>query len=339
MTRIENYDLSAHNTFRMKVRCACYIEYESIQELESLDFDSLPKPIMSIGAGSNLLFTGDFPGTVLHSALRSIKYVDMGFDELPIIVGAGVNVDDFIAEVCGHGLWGVENLSLIPGEIGAAAVQNIGAYGVEFKDVVSGVTCFDLVERKRVKFTVDQCAYGYRDSLFKHAEGRYIVTSVLVRLSRRYSPRLDYKGVRAALGLAADANPADLTPMQVREAIIGVRNEKLPDPALLGSAGSFFKNPVVGPMHFAQIAQTYDNVPHFILEGGYVKIPAAWMIDQCGFKGKVHGGAAVYDKQPLVIVNASGEASAEDVLALENEIIEGVRARFGVELHPEVEHI
>ena len=143
--RIErDYDLSAHNTFRMKVRCACYIEYENADELAGLDFDSLPKPIKHIGGGSNMLFTGDFPGTILHSAIRYIKYIDMGLDEVPVMLGSGVVWDDFVAQACGHGLWGAENLSLIPGEAGAAAVQNIGAYGVEFKDLVSGVSCYDL---------------------------------------------------------------------------------------------------------------------------------------------------------------------------------------------------
>ena len=338
--RIEyNYDLSKQNTFRMKVFCACYIEYASVKELESLDFDSLPQPVMSIGGGSNLLFTGDFPGTVLHSVIKTVKYVDMGLDEVPVIVGSGVCVDDFIAEVCGHGLWGMENLSLIPGDMGAAAVQNIGAYGVEIKDVISGVVCYDIKERKKVKFSTAECAYGYRDSMFKRSDRRYIVTSVLVRLSRKYAPKLEYKGVRTALGLEEGASPENLTPQMVRDAIIGVRKEKLPDPAEIGSAGSFFKNPVVDVYRFLEISEGYDTVPHFVLEGGFVKIPAAWMIDQCGFKGAEEGGAAVYSKQPLVIVNATGNASPEDVVRLESRIIETVKERFGVELHPEVEHI
>ena len=330
LTIERNYDLSLRNTFRMKVSCACFVEYDSVKDLVSLDFDSLPQPVMSIGGGSNMLFTRDFPGTVLHSAIKTVKYVDMGLDDLPIIVGAGVTVDDFIAEVCGHGLWGMENLSLIPGEMGAAAVQNIGAYGVEIKDVISGVSCFDLQERKTCKFSVSECAYGYRDSVFKHCAGRYVITSVLVRLSRKPKPRLDYRG----LSELAPESPAD-----VRRAVIGIRESKLPDPAETGSAGSFFKNPVVSAAQFAAIAQGYDTVPHFILDGGFVKVPAAWMIEQCGLKGVVEGGAAVYEKQPLVIVNASGNACPEDVLKLENRIRASVLEKFGVELQPEVEHI
>ena len=331
--RIEkNYDLSGQNTFRMKVKCACYIEYESVEELTGLDWDSLPKPIKHIGGGSNLLFKGDFPGTILHSAIKFVKYVDMGLDEVPVIAGSGVKWDDLVEELCGHGLWGAENLSLIPGEVGAAAVQNIGAYGVEFKDLVSGVSCYDLKERRKCKFTAAECRYGYRESMFKEAEDRYIVTSVLLRVSRTACPRLGYKGLEGI-----DAS----TPAKVREAVIAIRRTKLPDPEEIGSAGSFFKNPVVSAMDFTRIVDAAQGatVPHFILEGGFIKVPAAWMIDQCGFKGEHEGGAAVYEKQPLVIVNASGEATPQDVLELERRIIAGVHERFGVSLHPEVEHI
>ena len=342
-----NYDLLAQNTFRMKVSCACYVEYETVKELEGLNFERLPKPLLHIGAGSNLLFTGDFPGTVLHSNIEFIKYIDMGFEEVPVMVGAGVVWDHFVSETCRHGLWGAENLSLIPGEVGAAAVQNIGAYGVEVKDIISGVVCFDLQERKKVKFSREECRYGYRDSLFKQPEnkGRYVVTSVLFRLTRKHSPRLEYKGVRDALGpvmtdpAAVMADPiGHLTPQQVRDAIIRIRRQKLPDPEELGSAGSFFKNPVVSREQFARISPD-GSAPHFDLPDGTVKVPAAWMIDQCGFKGATEGGAAVYQKQPLVIVNASGTASPQEVLTLEQRIINGVQERFGVTLHPEVEHI
>ena len=303
--RIErDYDLSPLNTFRMKVRCACFVEYSSIEELAGLDMDSLPKPVKHIGGGSNLLFTGNFPGTILHSAIKYVKYVDIGLDEVPVMAGAGVKWDALVEELCGYGLWGAENLSLIPGEVGAAAVQNIGAYGVEFKDLVSGVSCYDLKERRRCRFTVSECRYGYRESMFKESGDRYIITSVLLRLSRSKGPVLGYKGLE-------------------------------------GIAGSFFKNPVVSPLDFARVADAADGspVPHFILDDGFVKIPAAWLIDQCGFKGEREGGAAVYEKQPLVLVNATGDATPEDVLELERRIVAGVHQRFGISLTPEVEHI
>lgn len=332
MKKEYNYDLSSRNTFRMKAKCACFVEYESAKELEEMDWDSLPKPVRHIGGGSNLLLTGDFPGTILHSGIDYIKYVDMGFDEVPVMVGGGVLWDRFVEHTCRNGLWGAENLSLIPGEVGAAAVQNIGAYGVEAKDIISGVVCYDLLERKKVKFTPAECSYGYRESMFKSAAGRYIVTSVLFRLSRKFSPNLSYKGLDTL-------RPA--SPMDVREAVIAIRNSKLPDPEVIGSAGSFFKNPVIGREQYSALLRRTGGLepPHHDLPGGAVKLTAAWLIDQCGFKGATEGGAAVYEKQPLVIVNATGEATPQDVINLENRIIEGVRARFGLTLSPEVEHI
>lgn len=327
-----NYDLSAHNTFRMKVRCACYVEYSSVDELAGLDWDSLPKPVKHIGEGSNLLFTKDFPGTILHSAIRYVKYFDVGLDEIPVAVGAGVRWDDLVAELCGHGLWGAENLSHIPGEVGAAAVQNIGAYGVEIKDIISGVSCFDLAERKSCKFSVAECRYGYRESMFKEAGDRYVVTSVLLRVSRSPRPRLQYKGLAGV-----DAS----SPQSIRDAVVEIRKGKLPEPSELGSAGSFFKNPVISATDFVKVCNAAPGVPvpHFVLDGGMIKVPAAWLIDQCGFKGEREGGAAVYEKQPLVIVNASGTASPDDVLELERRIVATVHERFGVALHPEVEHL
>ena len=336
--RIEyNYDLSAHNTFRMKVKCACFVEYGSVEELASIDWDSLPKPVKHIGEGSNLLFTGDFPGTILHSAIKYVKYVDMGLDEIPVVAGAGVRWDDLVAELCGHGLWGAENLSHIPGEVGAAAVQNIGAYGVEVKDLISGVSCYDLVERKKCKFTVAECRYGYRESMFKEAGDRYIITSVLLRVSRTPRPRLEYKGLAGV-----DAS----SPSSIRSAVIEIRKGKLPEPSELGSAGSFFKNPVISASDFLHVVDVAEkeaggpvSVPHFVLDGGMIKVPAAWLIDQCGFKGETEGGAAVYEKQPLVLVNATGSAVPADILELERRIIAEVHERFGVALHPEVEHL
>lgn len=335
-----NYDLRAHNTFRMNVRCACFVEYDNTTELEGLQFDNLPQPIIHIGEGSNLLFTSDFPGTILHSRINYIKYVDIGAEEIPIIVGAGVHFDQFVEQTCQHGLWGAENLSLIPGEVGAAAVQNIGAYGVEAKDIISGVVCYDTLERKKVKFKRDECGYGYRHSMFKDEvnKGRYIITSVLFRLSRKARPQLDYKGLREALVNSDGIDIQALTPSQVREAVIKIRSSKLPDPAHIGSAGSFFKNPVISADQFHLISPD-GSAPHYELPDGTVKLPAAWLIDSCGLKGTECGGAAVYDKQPLVIINRSGNASPEDILRLENTIIQMVKERYGVELHPEVEHI
>lgn len=330
-----NYSLSAQNTFRMRVSCACYIEYDSIEDLKSLDFDSLPRPLLSIGEASNILFTGDFKGTVLRSRINYIKYFDVGADSVPLAVGAGVKWDELVEKCCKDKLWGLENLSLIPGTVGAAAVQNVGAYGVEAKDIIAGVTCFDIKTREKTAFKVQDCHYGYRDSIFKQEEykGRYIITGVLFRLSRVPAPKIEYGALKSIFSEA----PSE--PMQVREAVINIRNSKLPAVEEIGSAGSFFKNPVVSPAQFAKICEGYESVPHYLLPGGFVKVPAAWLIEQSGMKGESVGGASVYEKQPLVIVNRSGKAEAEDVLALENKIVEAVKKKFGIHLQPEVEHV
>ena len=320
----------------MKVSCRTYVEVTDPEDLLTLDFDALPQPLFVMGGGSNLLFTKDFPGTVLHLCNK-------GYTILPdslVRVDAGVVFDDFCAWAAGKGLWGPENLSLIPGEVGASAVQNIGAYGVEAKDIIDTVHAFDLRERRFVDIPGSDCGYGYRTSLFKTAwKGRYIITAVTFRLSVVPQPKLDYGGVRKALG---DREP---TPQVIRETVIGIREQKLPDPKVTGSAGSFFCNPVIEREHFDRIVAIAKaendpeyEVPHYDV-GERVKVPAAWMIDQCGFKGAREGGAQVYPKQPLVIVNATGEATPDEIIALEQRVIGTIRDKYGIELHPEVEHV
>lgn len=309
----------------MKVSCALYLEVESEQELLTLDWDSLPQPVMVLGGGSNLLFTKDFPGTVLHIALRHCERSEESWT-----LGAGVVFDDFCAQAAAEGLWGPENLSLIPGECGASAVQNIGAYGVEVKDILADIRAYDRVEGRFVHIDPATCGYGYRISKFKTEwKGRYIITAVTYRLSREPRPVLDYGGIRKAM------EGKTLTPLVIRDTIIGIRREKLPDPAVTGSAGSFFCNPVVPEEVFKSIE---GNPPHYEVEGG-IKIPAAWLIEQCGFKGARLGGAQVYPRQPLVIVNASGNALPEEIIGLEKQVIDAVREKFGITLHPEVEHV
>ena len=319
----------------MKVSCALYLEVESEQELLTLDWDSLPRPVMVLGGGSNLLFTKDFPGTVLHIALRHCERSEESWT-----LGAGVVFDDFCAQAAAEGLWGPENLSLIPGECGASAVQNIGAYGVEVKDILADIRAYDRVEGRFVHIDPASCGYGYRTSKFKTEwKGRYIITAVTYRLSREPRPVLDYGGIRKALperGVrVAQVSEETLTPLVIRDTIIGIRREKLPDPAVTGSAGSFFCNPVVPEEVFRRIE---GNPPHYEVAGG-IKVPAAWLIEQCGFKGARLGGAQVYPRQPLVIVNATGKASPQEIIGLEKQVIDAVREKFGITLHPEVEHV
>ena len=379
------------NTFGMKVKARCFMEYDSVADLVDIEFEELARPVLHIGGGSNLLFTDDFKGTVLHSKISFIEILDEcrsdaidcrsdraeeSLKPVFVSVGAGVVFDDFCDWAAKEGLWGVENLSYIPGEVGASAVQNIGAYGVEVKDVIHKVYCYDTVEEEFVSFGVDECEYGYRDSIFKNPEikGRYIVTHVVFRLSREPQPKLDYGHLRDAVVSAygeyqhtndtsphsesedSDAESStksleqqrkkSLTPALIRKVIIKIRKEKLPEPSVMGSAGSFFKNPVISTEHFNRIEVAAKaeygpdyKVPHYDLPDGTVKIPAAWMIEQCGWKGRRSGGAAVYEKQPLVIVNYTGEAYPEEIIGLEKRIIASVKAKFEIELYPEVEHI
>ena len=338
--RHEAYDLSAQNTFGMKVSCRLYVEVTEPEDLLTLDFDALPQPLFVMGGGSNLLFTGDFPGTVLRMANQGHTVMPGPTGHLLVRVAAGVVFDDFCAWAAAEGLWGPENLSLIPGEVGASAVQNIGAYGVEAKDIIDTVHAFDRQERRFVDIPGTDCGYGYRTSLFKTAwKGRYIITAVTFRLSTAPQPKLDYGGVRKALG---DREPS---PQVIRETVIGIREQKLPDPKEIGSAGSFFCNPVIDREHFERIVAIAKaengpeyEVPHYEV-GEKVKVPAAWMIDQCGFKGMRLGGAQVYPKQPLVIVNATGSATPEEIVALEQRVIGTIKDKYGIELHPEVEHV
>ena len=333
------------NTFGMKVKARCFIEYDSVADLVDIEFEELARPVLHIGGGSNLLFTDDFKGTVLHSKINFIEILENGL----VSVGAGVVFDDFCAWAAKEGLWGVENLSYIPGEVGASAVQNIGAYGVEVKDVIRTVYCYDTVEEEFVSFDVSECGYGYRDSIFKDPEikGRYIVTHVVFELSNTPQPKLEYGHLREAVAaIVGESSSSKLTPELIRKVIIKIRKEKLPEPSVMGSAGSFFKNPVVPAEHFQKIESAAKaelgadyKVPHYDLPDGMVKIPAAWMIEQCGWKGRRSGGAAVYDKQPLVIVNYTGEAYPEEIIGLEKRIIASVKAKFDVELNPEVDHI
>ncbi len=339
ITRHEAYDLSQQNTFGMKVSCRLYVEVTEPEDLLTLDFDALPQPLFVMGGGSNLLFTGDFPGTVLHLCNKGC-HSERSEESVLVRVAAGIVFDDFCAWAASEGLWGPENLSLIPGEVGASAVQNIGAYGVEAKDIIDTVHAYDRTTRTFVDIPGADCGYGYRTSLFKTAwKGRYIITAVTFRLSTVPQPKLDYGGVRKALG---DREPS---PQVIRETVIGIREQKLPDPKEIGSAGSFFCNPVIDKDHFERIVAIAKaengpeyEVPHYDV-GEKVKVPAAWMIDQCGFKGMRLGGAQVYPKQPLVIVNATGAATPEEIIALEQRVIGTIKDKYGIELHPEVEHV
>lgn len=334
MKTFTDYSLLGHNTFGMDVRARRFVEYESEQELcRFLSEEKADTPLLHIGAGSNLLFQGDYPGTVLHSAIRGIEPAGEAGDNVLLRVGAGVVWDDFVGYTVSHGLGGAENLSLIPGEVGASAVQNIGAYGVEAKDIIEQVEAVSLVTGQKHTFSNPECCYAYRQSIFKQQlRGQYAVTYVTYRLSRRPVLNLDYGNIRSRLADSSACTVAD-----VRRAVISIRNEKLPDPALQGNAGSFFMNPVVSRQQFDRLHAQYPDMPFYDVADG-VKIPAGWLIEQCGWKGRSMGRAAVHRNQALVLVNLGG-AKPDDIISLSQAVCQSVRRQFGIDIRPEVNFI
>lgn len=336
MKDIKNYSLLAHNTFGIEARCHRFLEYSSVEEAQQIvsSLTTEDEPLLILGGGSNLLLTGDYPGTVLHSAIKGIKVLS---DKEPASVflkcGSGEVFDDVVAFAVENGYHGAENLSIIPGEVGASAVQNIGAYGVEAKDIIYKVEAVEIATGKLVVFDNADCEYSYRQSKFKHEwRDKYLVTHVIYRLSRTFVPDLDYGNIRSSLEKKGIASP---TAQQLREVIIEIRNAKLPDPKVQGNAGSFFMNPIVEKTKYEELASQYLGMPHYTIDAEHEKIPAGWMIDQCGWKGKSLGKAGVHDKQALVLVNRGG-ATGADIVRLCETIQKDVKEKFGIEIHPEV---
>ena len=333
MTIRDNCSLADRNTFGMDVRADSLIDWASTDELKNVLHD-IEKPVLMIGGGSNLLFMGDFRGTVLHSTITSIEVIGSDSDHVHVSVGAGVIWDDFVAWCSINGDWGVENLSAIPGEVGASAVQNIGAYGVEAKDVIDTVQTICLADGSERDFTNAQCRYAYRQSIFKNElKGQYAVTYVIFTLSKVAQPKLGYGAI--AQEVERLGGP---TLENIRKAVIAIRESKLPDPKLLGNAGSFFMNPVISEREFNIIRSNYPDVPSYPAPDGMVKVPAGWLIEKTGWKGRSLGPAAVYEKQALVLVNKGG-ATGADIKRLADTIIEDVKQKFGITLTTEVNYI
>lgn len=328
------YSLLPYNTFGIDVNAAHFLEYTSVEELKTLIAQgAVTTPFLHIGGGSNLLFTKDYDGLILHSRIEGIEVTEEDTHSVSVRVGAGIVWDDFVAYCVEHGWYGAENLSLIPGEVGASAVQNIGAYGVEVKDLITAVETVNIQAEERV-YSVDECGYAYRDSIFKRPENKSVfVTYVRFRLSKEEHYTLDYGTIRQEL----EKYPVLTLPV-VRKVIIDIRKSKLPDPKVMGNAGSFFMNPIVSKEKLEVLQQEYPHMPYYELANGRVKIPAGWMIDQCGWKGKSLGLAAVHDKQALVLVNRGG-AKGSDIMALSDAVRASVREKFGIDIHPEVNFI
>lgn len=331
------YSLLHHNTFGIDAWCRDFQEYSSIDELRKLLPLLKEQRWLHIGGGSNLLFVNDFKGLILHSGILGCEEIRRTDSHVWLRVGAGMDWDDFVAYCVEHGYYGLENLSLIPGEVGASAVQNIGAYGVEAGQYIEQVETLDSESGETRIFQSNECKYAYRSSVFKHEYlGRYIVTHVVYRLSLDFQPNLHYAALTRELQ-ARQITPETLTAKMLRNIIVEVRHSKLPDPNELGSAGSFFMNPVISKEQFVSLQQKYADIPHYDM-GDAVKIPAGWLIERCGWKGQSLGPAGVYAKQALVIVNLGG-ATGEDIVNLSNAVQRDVREKFGIDIHPEVNFI
>lgn len=333
----KDHSLLPYHTFGMEVNASVFVEYDSVDELKQLLADSslFREPWIQIGGGSNLLFTGDYPGLVLHSAIKGYEKVYEDDKEVHVRVGAGEVWDEFVAYAVAHQWYGAENLSLIPGEVGASAVQNIGAYGVEAKDLIVGVEALEVVTGNECSFTCAECKYAYRDSIFKKEwKNRYLITHVTYRLQKTPVYHLEYGNVQSELEKRGEG----VTLENVREVIIDIREAKLPDPKVQGNAGSFFMNPIISKKQYEDLLALYPELPHYDVDETRVKVPAAWMIDRCGWKGKQMGRAGVHDKQALVLVNCGG-ATGREVIALSQAIQDSVKEKFGVEIFPEVNFI
>lgn len=335
MKDIKNYNLLNHNTFGISGNCRRFVEFDNVDELQTCvrSITAEDKPLLIIGGGSNLLLTRDFPGLVLHSTIMGREVVKESDGKVWLRCGSGEIWDDIVAYAVEKGWHGAENLSLIPGEVGASAVQNIGAYGAEAKDLIAKVEAVEIATGNVVEFSNEDCRYAYRQSRFKNEwKDHYVITYVTYCFSLDFCPDLDYGNIRHSLEEQGISKP---TAQQLRQTIINIREAKLPDPKVTGNAGSFFMNPVVGRDVYERLAAQHEGMPHYVVDANHIKIPAGWMIEQCGWKGASLGRAGVHDRQALVLVNRGG-ATGEEVVTLYKRIIEDVRAKFGIEIHPEV---
>lgn len=329
----ENYSLKNYNTFGIDVKCRYFVESDT--ELEFLEFVSSyelkPTEIMVLGEGSNFLFTDDFDGTVFYPTIKGMEIVSENEEYVWVRVGAGEVWDDFVGWAVEHGYGGVENLSFIPGHVGAAPVQNVGAYGMEAGDTIEQVEAIQIEEARKEVIAAADCHFAYRDSIFKREwKNKYIITYVVFRLTKKPEFRLNYGSVREELQGLGEVNLKN-----IRRAITQIRQAKLPDVKELPNAGSFFKNPVVSREQAGLLKEKYPELPVYQVDEYRAKLAAGWLIEQCGWKGKNLGKAGVYEKQALILVNRAG-ASGIEVAHLANEVKKSVFMTFGVWIEPEV---
>lgn len=328
-----DFSLKALNTFQVESVARRYVRFDEENDLLGfLNQKSIEgERFLVLGGGSNILFADDFDGIVLHPLLKGIEMLEADAEHVRVRAMAGENWDDLVAHAVAGGWGGIENLSLIPGSVGASAVQNIGAYGVAAKDVIDSVEAIDMDSLEKISFPAEACGFGYRTSRFKgRRSGRLIIAAVVFRLCRQPRFVLDYPGVREQVDALGSVSLKHL-----RQAIIAIRRAKLPDPASLGNAGSFFKNPVVEPETLHRLQARFPSIPHYRQPDGRVKLSAGWMIDRCGWRGRRIGRAGVHDRQALVLVNLGG-ATGREILDLSERVRRSVQETFGVDLEREV---
>lgn len=323
--------LRTRNSFSVDQQAARLVEFETPEELRTFFAAGSPEKWMVLAGGNNILFTGDYDGVLLTPVARRIALLSDDGEEVRVRVDAGVEWDDLVEWAVQRGLWGIENLSLIPGKAGAAPVQNIGAYGCEAKDAIRRVEMYCVETGTMLTLDAAHCGFGYRESVFKHdLKGRVIITAVEIALSHTPRPRLGYGDVEREVEARGG-----VTLRNIREAICSIRRAKLPDPAVLGNAGSFFKNPVVEASVAENLLKTYPDMPHYPAPEGRVKLAAGWLIDRAGMKGRREGAVGVHERQALVLVNHGG-ATGGEVIAFAHKVQERVREKFGIEIDTEV---
>lgn len=332
MQLIENQSLEKLNTFGLAASAAHFIEAKTETEIRAALKLNLA-PLFILGGGSNLLLTKNWPGLVLKNSLRGMTIERRFANHVWVRAGGGEAWHDFVWWTLANGLSGLENLSLIPGTVGAAPIQNIGAYGVEITDTFLKLEAIEISTGRTIIFNKQACKFGYRNSIFKtEKKGQFIISAVWFRLPTTPKLNLKYGAIRETLAQMGIENPS---PTDVSNAVITIRKSKLPDPAVIGNSGSFFKNPEIDRPFFEKLKNGWPEIPHFDAPGGLVKIPAGWLIEQCGWKGKRLGQAGCHEKHALVLVNLGGATGAE-IWQLAGQIIESVHQKFGIRIEPEV---
>jgi len=329
----QNHSLKTLNTFGIDVKATMYAEVNSIEDLPTLLQQFPNEPLLILGGGSNILFTRDFDGLVIKNAIKDIKVIKEDNQSVYLQAGAGVVWHDLVLYAIKYNYGGIENLSLIPGTVGAAPIQNIGAYGVELKDTFHSLDAFEIKSGTVKTFTNEQCEFGYRDSIFKrHEKGKYIITSVTLKLSKNPTFNTSYGAIQDTL---KEMKVNELSVKAISDAVCKIRRTKLPDPAVIGNAGSFFKNPEIPVKQFEELKTIFPTIPFYNTTPGKVKIPAGWLNEQAGWKGKVIGETGVHKMQALVLVNY-GNAKGSEIKKLSEDIQKSVKEKFGIELETEV---